>query len=352
MKLFAMVGYKLFKENEDGSVHMIRIVNVHKPYKIDKNTKEPSEITIYDYDTNETKKVRVDSLSDYTPLKPDGILTFNIVNVVDPETKVVNKDVMVTATKYLMIEMGLSKLPYAVCRQSITDIFHNLVVIDTTKDMLVGVSVSQDTCPTNFDFRMMLACSDITFSEMINFYRNDILEDLYSMIRITKYDGILETLYLTHVKSINNPKYMFGIEHGGWCRNLKTLLAQNNFQFDINEMLGITGVDFEIAPYLEDKPVPGHEDQTYQVVCKDLHDWLCQQYRLNIAEAAVIEYNHDINLADFNDSRYFLFRDKVNKLYLIVYTLGEEKFEADLEAKYNEMDFSTKFKVAYFDKYK
>ena len=54
MKLFAMVGYKLYKEEEDGHVHMIRIVHVKKPFKLTESTKEPSEITIFDYDDNDT----------------------------------------------------------------------------------------------------------------------------------------------------------------------------------------------------------------------------------------------------------------------------------------------------------
>lgn len=351
MKLFAMVGYKLYKELEDGSIHMVRIVNVRKPYKVDKNTKDPSEISIYDYSTKETKKVKVETLHDYTPLKPDGILSFNIVNVVDQETKEINKDVMVTAVKYQNVELGLAKIPYVVCRQSITDIFYNLSVINMDKDMMVGLSVSQDTCPTNFDFRTMMACSNVIFSEIINFYRNDILEDIYPMIRLPKYDSILENLFLSHAKATGNPTISLKKHDKGWCRDLKTLLIQNNFQYDINQMLGITGVDFEIAPYLEERPIPGKEDTKYLIAGKDLHDWLCQVYRLNINEAAVIEFDHDINLADFNNARYFLFRDNKNKLYLIVYTLGIEKFEADLEAKYNEMDFSTKFKLAYFNKY-
>lgn len=350
MKLFAMVGYKLYKEEEDGHIHMIRIVHVKKPFKLSESTKEPSEITIFDYDDNERKKVRVETLKEWTPLKPDGILTLNIVNVVDQGTKKINKDVMVTATKYLNVELGLSNLPFAVCRQSITDIFHNLAISDEN-DMLVGVSVSENTCPANFDFRIMLACSEVVYYQMINFYRNDTLEDIYPMVNLKKFDEVLENLFLEYAKTKNDPKIMLMKEHGGWCRTLKLLLKQNNFQFDINEMLGITEVNFTIADFLEERPLPGKEGQTYQVACQDLHDWLCQMYQMNIDEVAFIEFDHDINLADFNDSRYFIFRDDKNKLYLAVYTLGKEKFEADLEAKYNEMDFSTKFKLSYFQKH-
>ena len=40
-----------------------------------------------------------------------------------------------------------------------------------------------------------------------------------------------------------------------------------------------------------------------------------------------------------------------NKLYLCVYTEAGEYFEDDLIAKSKEMDFSTKFKIDFYNKY-
>ena len=109
-------------------------------------------------------------------------------------------------------------------------------------------------------------------------------------------------------------------EHDGWCRNVKTLLKQNNFQNDLNQMLGITDLGFNIDPYLVDKPVPGKEDLTYKAAREDFKCWLSSIYKININEANFLEYDHDINLADFNNAKYFLFRDTTNnKLYLCVY---------------------------------
>ena len=71
-----------------------------------------------------------------------------------------------------------------------------------------------------------------------------------------------------------------------------------------------------------------------------------------INEANFLEYDHDINLGDFNNAKYFLFRDTTNnKLYLCVYTEAGEYFEDDLIAKSKEMDFSTKFKIDFYNKY-
>ena len=65
MRLYNMLGYKLFKEKEDGSLHVVRIVHIRKPFKITSSTKDPDEMTIFDYDTNERRKVRVSDFKDY-----------------------------------------------------------------------------------------------------------------------------------------------------------------------------------------------------------------------------------------------------------------------------------------------
>lgn len=347
MTLYNMIGYKLYKENEDGSIHMIRIVGMRKPYKITEYTKDPAEITIYDYDTNERKKVRVDSLSEYSPLKPDGVMTFSIANVY--AGKEISKDVIITATKYLNIEFKAADLPYAVCRQSITDIFNNLVSTDES-NMLVGLAVNQDTCPANFDYRVMFAANDILSYDFINFYRSDLIEDLFCMINKKKYDEVLEDLYKRHIKNINRPDLMFKKEHGGWCKDLDTLISQNNFQFDINQMLGITQVDFVLSDFFDEVEVP-EKNIKYTVLRDDVRYWLSSIHKVNMKECPVLEFGHDINLGDFNDNMYLLIRDNTNKLYLVVYTTDGEYFEADLEAKSEELDFSSKFRISYIDKY-
>ena len=341
MNLNSMTGYKLFQDNGE-SIHMIRIIRLDKDLKKDK----VKSLYIYDYDREEYRIVSPESLRGYTPLKPDGILTVADVEVPDEEGKP-HKDVIVTATKYLNIEFNPVTIPYAVCRQSITDIFNNLVITNPDKE-LVGLSVNQDTCPTNFDFKVMFAASKIGVNDFINFYRSDVLDDLYEMMSIGTYNKTLKDLYLIHCDHTDDPKAMFMHEHGGWCDNLKLLLDQNNFQADIDQMLGITTVGFEVAPYLEEAT---NGKITYNIAREDFKYWLSYIFKINIKEASVLEYDHDINLADFNDNKYFIIRDIGRKLYLIVYTTEGEYLEADLEAKYQEMDFSTKFKIDFYNKY-
>ena len=342
MRLYNMIGYKLYKDDGNGNSHMVRIVGMRKPFKIDKTTKDPSEITIYDYADGEKKKVRVDSLKEYSPIKPDGVFTISIAHVRDKKGNIL-RDVVATASKYINMELGLSKLPYAVCRQNITDVFYNLLSKDEN-DTLVGMSINMDTCPSNFDFRLMFAADNIVYSEFINFYRLDNLKDILRLVNIKKYNTVLEDLYNKHIEYIKRPELSFKNEHGGWCKDIKTLLTQNNFMSDINQMLGITQVESNIKDYLVDV---SKDDITYQIASDDLRLWLSSIYKVNITEVAVMIFDHDVNLADFNDNRYILVRDNTDKLYLMVYTISGEFFEADLEEKAKEMDFSTKFKLSF-----
>ena len=331
MRLYNMIGYKLYKDDGNGNSHMVRIVGMRKPFKIDKTTKDPSEITIYDYADGEKKKVRVDSLKEYSPIKPDGIFTISIAHIRDQKGNIL-RDVVATAAKYINIELGLSKVPYAVCRQNITDVFYNLLSKDEN-DTLVGMSINMDNCPSNFDFRLMFAADNIIYSEFINFYRLDTLKDILRLVNIKKYNTVLEDLYNKHIEYIKRPELSFKNEHGGWCKDIKTLLTQNNFMSDVNQMLGITQVEFNIKDYLVDV---SKDDIKYQIASDELRLWLSSIYKINITEVAVMEFDHDINLADFNDNRYILVRDNTNKLYLMVYTVSGEFFEADLEEKAKE----------------
>ena len=349
MRLFNMNGYKLFKEDEDGNIHVIRIVGMKRPKEITPKTPDPTEIVIRDYDTCGKRTVKVADLKDYSPLKPDGILTISLVNIRDSKNKAV-KDVIVTATKFINLEYKINVMPYAVCRQNVTDIFYNLLAEDEEHTM-VGLSVNQDTCPANFDFGIMFAADEVVYNEFINFYRTDLIEDLLDdIVKTNKYDEALHGLYEIHAKTAHRPEILMKKQDNGWCSDLRTLLKENNFQADVNQMLGITDVAFDIAPYIVEKH-DNSSDMDYPVASDDLRYWLSSIFKINIKEIGIIEFDNDINLADFNDSRYLLIRDKSNTLYLMVYTLAGEYHEADLEAKAKEYDFVTKFKIEFYNKY-
>lgn len=341
MKITGMLGYKLFKELEDDTIDLVRIIDIFK----NKN-KDIPELMIKNEGTGEIKKISGSELKGYTPLEPDGLITFNIVKIATGENTFV-KDVIVTASKILNIKIG-DTLPYAICRQNITDVFYNLLVKDED-DMIVGLSVNRDTCPANFDYGIMLACDEIIYTDSVNIYRTDILEDVLKMVKNVKFDSVLSSLYNKHIEYVQDPNLQFKKEHKGWVKDLKTLLKENNFQEDINQMLGITSINPIIENHSVVKQLP--DGEKYTSLSDAMINWLSSIFKINIDNITVIEYGHDINLAEFNNARYFIFRDGVNKLYLAVYTTNGEYHETDLEAKSNEKDFSDEFRINFYNKY-
>lgn len=350
MQLYNMVGYKLYKEDENGNSHMLRITRMKKPFKIDTNTKDPAEINVYDYETESIKKVRVDSLKDYSPIKPDGIFTISIVHIRDAKGQVY-RDVIATAAKYLLVELGIDNTPYVVCRQNINDIFYSLMSSDPETDNLVGLSVSKDTCPSNFDFKLMLAADSVECSDIVNFYRTDNIDDILKLFNIKKYNDVLLDSFQTYIKRIKKPEYNFKKECGGWCRDLETLLKINNFESDINQMLDITKVEFNISNFVEEKDMPGKPGYKYTIANDDFKTWLSITFKHNISEAGILVYDHDINLGDFKNNNHLLIKDITGTLYLIVFTSYGEFLEEDLKTKAAELDFSTKFKIDFYNKY-
>jgi hypothetical protein len=345
MKLSAMVGYKLFKEDKDGSLDILRIMYV-KRYQDSAN---PTKIVVRNEITGDIFKMPVENLKEYTPLQPDGVLTFNIVNLDNPDNnKKYVKDVIVTASRYFNLQIQ-DKMPYAVCRQNITDIFYNLLVKDES-EMIVGLAVNQDDCPAGFDFRLMLACTSIEFSELINFYRNDTIEDLYCMINKSKYDEVLNNLFKEHCKASGNTIKLFAKRDKGWSSSLNVLLSDNNFQNDINDMFGIVDIDFELKNFIVQKPLPGREEM-FDSLTDDLKLWLSSIFKIAISEITVIKYDIDINLGDYNNTRYLMIRDSSKTLYMLVYTLNGQYHKSDLEALAEKKDFSTEFRIKFYNKY-
>ena len=183
-------------------------------------------------------------------------------------------------------------------------------------------------------------------------YRDDTVVNLLNTFKddIKNYDDILYESYMTHCKS--NPEALFKDEHKGWCKNLETLLLQNNYQSDLDQMMGITTVEFEIEPYITKVKVSEESDNEYESITDELRYWLSYLYKLNINKVYVLEYYNDIDFESLKMSRYFIFRDVKNKLFVFVYTLDGEYKEAELEEKNKELDFSTKFRISFLDKYK
>jgi hypothetical protein len=339
-----LIGYKIFREKEDGELEIYRIIRY---------SKSNDSLFVRDENTGDKKYISIDSLSNtedgkFRKLDPDGLFVSMIVTVNNEGNKF--KDVIITTSKVLEVRAGIAR-PYAICRQSVTDIFYNLLC-ENESDMIAGLSVNRDDCPTNFDMGIMMICESVNKMESVYFYREDTLDDILEFIDVKKYDIALANMYNTHCRVCGDPKASFKKEHKGWCKNLRLLLKENNFQSDINNMLGITDVSFNIEDFIVEKELPDKDNGNYYSLPDDLILWLSVNFRIDIGDITVLEYDHDINLADLNNTNYFFLRGANKKLFICVYTVKGKFLESDLEEEYNKKDLSSKWRIEFVNKYK
>ena len=337
MDLGKMIGYKFFKENEDKEIECIRILKYW-------NFGDTDSIKVINTKTNEDKIIDIRELKTYTALKPDAMLMFSSVIIDGAE------DVIVAA--YLLDRLENRDMrPFCVCRQGITDVYYNLLIKDES-DMLAGLSMNILNIPQGFDYSVMLASDEVKFSNAYMIYKDDTVSTIFDTFSesLKDYDDTMKKIYDKYCAS--NPAAIFRDEDKGWCKTLKLLLQNNNFQSDLDEMMGITTVEFEIDKYLEEAKVSEDSKESYLTVTDELKYWLSYLYKININKVFVLPYDNDIEFESLSKSRYFIFRDISNKLFVFVYTIGSAYKEAELEELDKKLDFSTKFRINYLDKYK
>lgn len=335
------LGYKLYKENEDGSLYIIRILNIDtvtdRIYIKDLNTLEKSFIPYSKFKQG------------LTPLIPMGIISFSRVSTNTPNGDRQN-DVIIALHRMIDIEMGNAtnnsdlKLPYAICRQAVNDFFYT--IIKNSNEDLYGVSTTREECPTNIPYHLLMGCDDVMGSDVVNYYIDDTLDDILECIDTRIYDAILNSLLQDHIKATKQFMKKDNESVDGWCRSLRKLLIENNFVNDFDTARNITAVDFEIKDYLQSK-----EEENILELNHDTLLFLNISFKINAVDTYVIKYDLDIAISDFNNTNYILLRDSTNALYIIVYKCQGEYLENELIAEANKLDVTTRLRLAYYNKY-
>lgn len=328
------LGYKFYKINDDDSVNMIRIIRVS-----DYN----NQVTIRHMDTNEEEKLNITSLKGYTPLEPFGTVSFADVGIEDTDHKM-DKDVIISMYKLLDLKLDFN-IPYAICRQSINDFFAANLYPDQE---IAGVCASRDNFPAGEDFRIMEVASTIYKYEMANIYYEDTLDTILDCINTKPYDNTLRDLQNRYIDShgLLNRNHKNSIH--GWCKDLKSLLIDNNFMTDLDEMRGIQAVDFNIAEHLVDDKIGDTDIKKFD---PEVLEFFRVTFRVPAVSTIVIDYDHDINMADFNNTNYIKMRDNTDKLYIVAYKNQGEYLDKELEEWKNKPNISDQIKLAFYNKY-
>lgn len=334
------LGYKFFKSKTEDSVELLRITGISDYNNI---------ITVTDLDTNKSRDIEFDDLKSYTPLDPTGFVSFSKVGMYD-ENKRLNYDVIVSLYRMLDIKLNINE-PYAICRQSINDFFYTIIAPNPDHE-LAGVCCSRENCPMGMPYYVMASCDEVFDFTIVNFYLDDTVNNLLKFINTEKYDKVLNALFVDHMRSLN-PVYIVKGEtrksHDGWCRNLETLLLENNFQTDMDTMRNITSVDFTVEDYL-DKKIENDIEVNY--LKPELLKFISNTFKINIKpDAMALEFDVDIDFGDFNNINYALIRDNKDKTYIISYVLDGEFREADLIEEENKLSAIDLLRIQFYDKY-
>lgn len=339
-KISKYLGYKFFKSKDENAVELLRITKIAEYNNM---------VTVTDLDTNKSREISFDDLKSYTPLEPFGFVSFSKVGMHD-ENKRMNYDVIVSLYRLLDVKLDMNE-PYAICRQSINDFFYAIIAPNPDHE-IAGVCCSRENCPMGMPYYTMAMCDEVLDFTIVNFYLDDTIDKLLTFIDTKKYDKVLNALFVDHMRAINpiyNVKGETRKSHDGWCRDLATLLKENNFQTDMDILRNVSAVDFTIEDYL-DKKIENGTDVNY--LKPELLKFIANTFRINIKpNALALEFDVDIDLGDFNNINYVLLRDNKDKTYIISYVLDGEFREADLIEEENKLSGADLLRMQFYDKY-
>lgn len=254
---------------------------------------------------------------EYTMLRPDGFISFDIVTVGKNL-----KDVMIIVTRQRDM-LAKEKTPYVVCRQCVVDLFAKQFSPDNID--YAGLSISKESCPADVKFENFLACESVDVDESISYYIGDKLDDILGLLRYTnKFDSVLTTLFNNHCDYVaNNNEYISKVykqtkeEIDGYYKTLKDLLYWNNFEYDIYRAFNIIPLtaSAEEIIYLDES---NHRYILSANGIQILSSILC----VNIYESVVLEYDKDIELDKIKGPNTLIATND-GKVYLVAYRYND-----------------------------
>lgn len=240
-------------------------------------------------------------IEEYTLLKPHGSIFFNIVNLHNT-----TNDIIVTL--FREEDKKTDQIPYAVCRQNITDFFtKNVINIQRSKGVLledeeyIGLSLSKDTCMDDIPYEVMTACDGVQYSEEICVYLDDSIEDiLYLVNKSSRYNKVLQQLYDDSEK--------LGLK--GCNNNINDLLISNQFIEDFERGFNIIKFDLKLEYDNELSLISTHQKYLESII------------NVEMLNTYVFEYDYSIDISKIQ-REHILVKDVDNILYIVAYDKGE-----------------------------
>lgn len=285
------IGAYFFKY-EEGELIMLRLYKVKSDNIFLMRDKQKNKVAL-------TKS----QFEEFTMLEPDGLLIHVLAS--DPNQGI---DTLCMLYKLKDINNGINE-PYAVCRQNIIDPFETLLNNDS-HTVYVGVSISKDTAPAEFDYNSVCVAAGIRDQKIHFVYKEDTLDDILSFVDEKTYDKAL-SIIKNHMSDSD------GIKYKGFNDSYRSLLVDNDFMYDFKRAFDIIRIKLSIDTSID----RWTENGIYKISEKEINT-IESLTKHRVLAPVLIKYDRTVDLAEIKRS-YILFEDLQKELYIISYDKGE-----------------------------
>lgn len=244
-----------------------------------------------------------EQLEEFTMIEPDGLIIHVLAS--DPQHGV---DTLCMLYKIKDIDNNVME-PYAICRQNVIDPFETILNNDSSK-IYVGVSMSRDTAPADFDFKSLCTAAGVR-DQKINFvYKDDSFEDIMSFVHESLYNKALNIIK-SHMSKDDRSTYI------GFESTYRQLLIDNDFMYDFRRAFNIVRLNLTIDTSIDSWT----DDGIYKISDKEIKT-VESLTKHQVIAPILIKYDKSVDI-DSIKRDYLFFEDLNKELYIISYEKGE-----------------------------
>ena len=244
-----------------------------------------------------------EQLEEFTMIEPDGLIIHVLAS--DPQHGV---DTLCMLYKIEDIDNNVME-PYAICRQNVIDPFETILNNDSSK-IYVGVSMSRDTAPADFDFKSLCTAAGVR-DQKINFvYKDDSFEDIMSFVHESLYNKTLNIIK-SHMSKDDRSTYI------GFESTYRQLLIDNDFMYDFRRAFNIVRLNLTIDTSIDSWT----DDGIYKISDKEIKT-VESLTKHQVIAPILIKYDKSVDI-DSIKRDYLFFEDLNKELYIISYEKGE-----------------------------
>lgn len=285
------IGAYFFKYEKDELI-LLRLYKVKDENTFLLKDKQKSKVVL-------TKE----QLEEFTMIEPDGLIIHVLAS--DPQHGV---DTLCMLYKIEDIDNNIME-PYAICRQNVIDPFETILNNDSSK-IYVGVSMSRDTAPADFDFKSLCTAAGVR-DQKINFvYKDDSFEDIMSFVHESLYNKALNIIK-SHMSKDDRSTYI------GFESTYRQLLIDNDFMYDFRRAFNIVRLNLTIDTSIDSWT----EDGIYKISDKEIKT-VESLTKHQVIAPILIKYDKSVDI-DSIKRDYLFFEDLNKELYIISYEKGE-----------------------------